>query len=627
MSGGAQCRIVSGLLALAASALLLSGLIAPARGSVVWHVNATDGDDAASGRSAEAPFKTIQKAADVVAAGDVVVVHPGIYFEHVQLRKTGTTEKPIIFQADRVEANRVVITGADQAIRQGKVAWQLEDSSLQLYSAPLDHAPARVLYDGVDLLPYPTLRSLKDFRLGDGYPGPEHGFTTESGRLYVRLHAGGTYGPIDPSQHSMRVSPPKGRGNAGIIVSRPTDYGFGVLATGPAHVTLDGFTFETPGAAGVFVAGGDVIVRNCWFLGCHSGVAGLENSPDPAKTTNNVTIEFCDMTHFPAFADMKEVIRLHANDPWRGDRKKFFQKVYWWHRKGGLLAKGYTYEVGIASNIGSDWVIRNNRMVDGFEFLSAWAVRWSRNLQIYQNHLERLVDNAIEAEDHAFNLRFHDNVVIDVFEPFSWQPLGGLPWPGPIYIYRNVVWNTPENGGLWGEAGWTPGIWKLGAQEDNWTRKDVQIPPDEPVRPPGDGFLAFNNTVILTDHNILTRVQSAKRLFENFAIFNNVVAAKDFNQAGASSGAGIAFSHNVAVMPITSESAEGAAAFARDGKLVENLSEVGTFEPESGRLALSPESPARAMRRPGSPADALPDAGAVAFGAAWAPPICGPQKR
>ena len=486
---------------------------------------------------------------------------------------------------------------------------------------------AHVLYSGVDLMPYPTLASLKTFRFADGYPGPAHGFATDHGRLYVRLHADGTYGPIDPNKHTMSISPPKGAGNAGVIVVKPADYGFGVLAREPAYVTLDGFSFETPGVAGAFVAGSQVIVRNCWFIGCHSGVAGLENSPDPAKTTNNVTIKFCDITHFPAFADMREVIRQHANDPWRGDRKEFKQKVYWWHRKGGLLDKGYTYEVGIASNIGSDWVIRNNSMIDGFEFLSAWALRWSRNLEVCQNRMQRLVDNAVEAEDHAFNLRFHDNLIIDVFEPFSWQPLGGPPWPGPVYIYRNVVWNTPESAGLWGEAGWTPGIWKLGAQEDNWHRKDVQIRPDEPVRPPGEGFLAFNNTIVLPDHNILTRVQSPQRRYENFFIFNNLVVAKDFNQAATYNGGGLAFSHNVAALCAAQPNVEGAAAFTENGRLVRGFAEIGAFDSATGRLEFSANSPARGMARLGGPAEALPDAGAVPFAATWAPPIVGPQKR
>lgn len=591
-----------------------------------WHVNAITGDDAADGRSEAQPLKTIQKAADVVAPGDRVIVHPGVYFEHVQLKTVGTAEKPIVFRTDRVEKSRVILTGADPAIRQRKTRWELVDADLRMYAVPWAAAPARVLYSGTDLLPYPDLATLGKFRFADGYPGAKHGFAFENGRLFVRLHADDWYGPIDPNQHTMCVSPPKAGGNAGVIVSKPSDYGFGVLAREPAFVTLDGFTFETPGAAGVFVAGSQVTVRNSWFLGCHTGVAGLENSPDPTKTTNNVTIEYCDMTTFPSFEDMKEVIRLHAEDPWRGDRAKFLQKVYWWHRKGGFLARGYTYEVGIASNIGSDWIIRHNQMIDGFEFLSAWAVRWSRNLDVHHNRIERLVDNAIETEDHAFNLRFHDNLVLDVFEPVTWQPLGGPPWPGPVYIYRNVIGSTPASAGLWSSVGWIPGIFKIGAQETNWLRKDIKVAPDEIVRAAGEGFLAFNNTIVLPDHDVLTRVQKLNRSMENFHIFNNVIVARRFNDGRKYFGQGITFSHNVAVLESPADD-PGAASLTDQGHLATDVASVCVWDPARGGWVLVPESPARGLRRPSSPAQALADAGAVAWEQRWVVPQFGPQPR
>ena len=60
--------------------------------------------------TAEAPFKTIGKAAGLVAAGDAVTLRTGVYREAVVIEKGGTTDKPIRFQPD-VAAN-VVVTGA-----------------------------------------------------------------------------------------------------------------------------------------------------------------------------------------------------------------------------------------------------------------------------------------------------------------------------------------------------------------------------------------------------------------------------------------------------------------------------------------------------------------------------------
>jgi len=58
---------------------------------------AETGSDAGAGTQA-APWRTLQKAADTVAAGDVVTVHPGTY-QGFDLRTDGTAAAPIVFNA------------------------------------------------------------------------------------------------------------------------------------------------------------------------------------------------------------------------------------------------------------------------------------------------------------------------------------------------------------------------------------------------------------------------------------------------------------------------------------------------------------------------------------------------
>lgn len=62
------------------------------------HYVATDGDDAADGSSAS-PWATLQRAADAVAPGDVVVVRPGSY-RGFYLDTSGTAEMPITFRGE-----------------------------------------------------------------------------------------------------------------------------------------------------------------------------------------------------------------------------------------------------------------------------------------------------------------------------------------------------------------------------------------------------------------------------------------------------------------------------------------------------------------------------------------------
>ena len=82
-------------------------LAQPATGARTYRVSPT-GSDAGDG-SAAAPFRTIARAAQVAAAGDVVTIAAGSYSESVQVRNAGTAERPIIFQAE--QRGSVVLTG------------------------------------------------------------------------------------------------------------------------------------------------------------------------------------------------------------------------------------------------------------------------------------------------------------------------------------------------------------------------------------------------------------------------------------------------------------------------------------------------------------------------------------
>lgn len=71
---------------------------------------APDGNDANAG-TREAPFRTIQRAADVMQPGDVCLIREGTYRETVRPQASGEAERPLRFAA--YEGERVVISGAD----------------------------------------------------------------------------------------------------------------------------------------------------------------------------------------------------------------------------------------------------------------------------------------------------------------------------------------------------------------------------------------------------------------------------------------------------------------------------------------------------------------------------------
>ena len=59
----------------------------------LYHVDPSGSDDNAG--TAESPFRTVSKAAQVAQAGDECVVRPGVYRETVRLSASGTVGNPI----------------------------------------------------------------------------------------------------------------------------------------------------------------------------------------------------------------------------------------------------------------------------------------------------------------------------------------------------------------------------------------------------------------------------------------------------------------------------------------------------------------------------------------------------
>lgn len=64
------------------------------------YVVSPQGNDCACG-SSSAPFATVKHAASIAKAGDTVTIMPGIYAAGIEIKNSGTTETPIIFQGIR----------------------------------------------------------------------------------------------------------------------------------------------------------------------------------------------------------------------------------------------------------------------------------------------------------------------------------------------------------------------------------------------------------------------------------------------------------------------------------------------------------------------------------------------
>lgn len=558
-------KVVAGLSPLGRG--LLMGAVLMAGGfeleAATRYVNGASGNDLANGNSPSTAWRTVQKAADSVNPGDEVLIAPGVYFERVALARAGTEEAPIVFRALDPRRNATVISGAVEAIRRGTQGWTLEDPALLLYSIPLDYEPVSVLAEDIDLYAYPTLAELQSFRVasanqsGKPAPGPSHGFAYEGGKLWVRLNA--RYGATDPGQLTMKVSPRRGGGFRGDVITDPSGYNWSVQTEAAAHVALEGLTFETPGFAGVWVHAGGVTVRGCWFRGCRAGVRGWGEAENrPTLVSADVTVQGCEFSQYPMFDDIQDVVAAAEALP--DVERNALPPFFWWHRKGGAR----TMEIGLIAAGGVRWRLLGNTISDTLDGISYFGASFADRLEIGYNHFSRIVDNAVEVENHASHVRVHDNYVVDSYEPFSYQPNNGLPYPASIWFYRNIVHITPEAAEFWRKPilKWVPGCLKL-------------KPPGDFVGVDLDGFLFFNNTIYFPSGDLFTLSQTASD-GTGFKFFNNIFCTRGL-QTGLLEPVlfNYEFGHNLVAPTEDGAAGPGAQAAGVNGLQVATVAECG----------------------------------------------------
>ena len=90
--------------------LMLFGFVFIGFGQTRTYYVSANGNDNNNG-SIGSPFKTIQKAADIMNAGDSCIIMGGTYRETVIPARSGTSGKPIVFMSQSCE--KVIISGTD----------------------------------------------------------------------------------------------------------------------------------------------------------------------------------------------------------------------------------------------------------------------------------------------------------------------------------------------------------------------------------------------------------------------------------------------------------------------------------------------------------------------------------
>jgi hypothetical protein len=252
---------------------LLTGCASIAQAET-WHVSLEPLSSARKDRQ----FRTIQEAAKILAPGDNVIIHSGVYRESIAIEKSGTREKPITFEA-APNAN-VVVTGLD---RLGD--WRKENGSDNVYSAPWPHRFISTSKTGA----YPEDEYHR--LIGRAEQVVVNGYSLHQTLERNQLSRGEFY--VDLANQRLYVAPPGGEdlsaANSGVVVEAATrsllwhckgDHVVtrgihfryaanqaqqgGAIFEGRGDVAED-CTFDSMNASGAAFIGRDQVVRRCNF--------------------------------------------------------------------------------------------------------------------------------------------------------------------------------------------------------------------------------------------------------------------------------------------------------------------------------------------------------------------------
>ncbi len=227
------------------------------------HVNKT-GDDGAAG-NAEAPYLTINKAAQEAMPGDVILVHEGVYREWVKPPRGGTSEdQRIVYKA--APGEKPIIKGSERItswVKESDNVWRadVEDSFFGAYNPFNKNISGDYLLFG------------QEFHLGDVFLNGES-YYEQLSRNDIDIEKNTWF-----TSHSLNTTKIWANfggedPNTGLAEIRVRECAFAPLKAGLSYITVDGFTMSQAApnwlantvmqrAMVLTMGGGHWIIQNC----------------------------------------------------------------------------------------------------------------------------------------------------------------------------------------------------------------------------------------------------------------------------------------------------------------------------------------------------------------------------
>ncbi|MBX3698374.1 MAG: right-handed parallel beta-helix repeat-containing protein [Dokdonella sp.] len=341
------------------------------------------GSDTNSGLLPGSPLRTVQRAADLAMAGDLVLIAPGIYREAVSLPRSGTPSQPIVFRGD---GSAVVMDGSDPVFAAGGGSWSAIGNGV--YRSTVDRPTANVVTEQGRLFRYDSLTGLQ--ALAAGAPG---GFWIDGSKLAVKFTDSSA-----PSEHIINAA----RFDAAFTVESRHDlrfenleiryygvseYGKGIYLRYSDDCIVRDNRIHEIGSAGVWIKGGSRhrIEDNTFF---DTSIPGWPWPLTKGSSAENNAIVLTD-------------------DPGRG------------HVIRRNLISGWFNGIGACGSSVAGGALTNE-------------------IDIYRNSFRSHNDDALEPEGYCSNVRLFENVIRDSHMALAVAPSS----PGPIWFLRNVAWDT-----------------------------------------------------------------------------------------------------------------------------------------------------------------------------------------
>lgn len=413
-----------------AASLLFATFTALSASAAIIHVappptGRTDGQG-----SIEAPLASIQAALDRAGAGDTVRLRAGVYHERVVFKNSGRHHAPVTLEGEP----GAIIDGSYPEPPQWEPAFDIAPG---VYRATVAHRVRLVTVGGrsVSMLSdhndrvtpgkaqhgpdweYPTL--FKNGITGSGWSGVRALAYHEarSNRLLLRLHSPAVSADapltgedtsvavdLDPRQLDITIGPP---------ADRPI-----ILIDGVDRCVVRGITLRN--------AAGGVLIRNS--LGSvieDCAIGPVEEGVTLAAGADSATVRFNEIFWAPYGEN-----RPKAEGSWG---------VWLAGKLGGWSDK---HGIRIDRSHGGHWIHDNHihSHWDGISVLPG-AKGTDGGLRIHHNRLDTFVDDAIETAGAQEDCHWHDNLVTGAICGIRIK----APDHGPLYIYRNILWNNRED--------------------------------------------------------------------------------------------------------------------------------------------------------------------------------------